>query len=60
MNKAITNAINKNRIKQKFTFDILDEKRELDHVTELAYTRKEALDQAFMHLRGTSNTIIGE
>ena len=60
MNKAITNAINKNRIKQKFTFDILDENRELDHITELAYTSAEALNQAFMHLRGTSNTIIGE
>jgi hypothetical protein len=60
MHKAIATALNKNRIKQKFTFDILDRKRELDHITEFAYTRTEALDQAFMHLRGTSCQIIGE
>jgi hypothetical protein len=60
MHKAIASALHKNRVKQKFTFDILDRKHELDHVVEYAYTRAEALNQAFMHLRGTSCKIISE
>ena len=56
MNKAITNALNKNILPlEKKTYDIVytDGCGDLDNDTEFAYTLLEARNQFIQHMAGT-------